>query len=237
MNVKGGTTMATMQIQARPEPVMIDPSRTAVIVIDMQNAFGSVGGMFDKAGIPIGSIQAAVAPTRAAVEAARGAGLKIVYLKIGFMPDLSDAGSEDGAWGHFLAHMGVKDGVLTRDEWGTDILDELAPHDGDAVLYKTRFSGFHATELDELLKSSDIEHLIVTGCTTSICVESTVRDAFARDYHCVVLEDCTGEPMGGNLSRSNHDATILLVERIFGSVSTSTDFITALHAAGALTSS
>ena len=71
----------------------------------------------------------------------------------------------------------------------------------------------------------------MTGCTTSICVESTIRDAFFRDYHCVVLEDCTAEPMGASLSRSNHDATILLVERIFGSVSTSSNFIDALHAA------
>ena len=236
MNIEKGSAMSTMQIPARPEPLEIEPDRTTVIVIDMQHAFGSPGGMFDKAGIPIGSIQDAVAPTRAAVEAARRAGLKIVYLKIGFMADLSDAGAKDGAWGHFLAHMGVNDGVLTRDEWGTDILDELTPGDDDTVLYKTRFSGFYETDLDELLKASEITHLIVTGCTTSICVESTVRDAFARDYHCVVLEDCTAEPMGANLSRSNHDATILLVERIFGSVSTSTDFIDALQTAGALAS-
>jgi ureidoacrylate peracid hydrolase len=218
-------------MQARPEPVAIDVARTAVLVIDMQNAFGSPGGMFDKVGVPISGIQAVVAPTRAAVEAARRAGMKIVYLKMGFMPDLSDLGAEDVPHGHFLLHMGVKDGVLTRDEWGTDILDELAPGDGDTVLYKTRFSGFYRTELDELLKALGIKHLIVTGCTTSICVESTVRDAFFRDYHCVVLEDCTAEPMGAKLSRSNHEATMLLVERIFGSVSTSTDFIDALHAA------
>jgi len=73
----------------------------------------------------------------------------------------------------------------------------------------------------------------VTGCTTSICVESTIRDAFFRDYHCVLLEDCTAEPMGASLSRSNHDATILLVERIFGSVSTSSNIVDALHAAEA----
>ena len=123
--------------------------------------------------------------------------------------------------------------MLTRDEWGTDIVDELVPDDDDTVLYKTRFSGFYRTELDELLKASGIKHLIVTGCTTSICVESTIRDAFFRDYHCVLLEDCTAEPMGASLSRSNHDATILLVERIFGSVSTSSNFIDALHAAEA----
>ena len=220
--------MPTTQIQARPEPVEIDLTRTAVIVIDMQNAFGSPGGMFDKAGVPMDAIQAVVGPTRAAVEAARRAGMKIVYLKMGFMPDLSDLGAEDGPNGQFLIHMGVRDGVLARDEWATDILEELAPGDDDIVLYKTRFSGFYKTGLDELLKDLGIRHLIVTGCTTSVCVESTIRDAFFRDYHCVVLEDCTAEPMGASLSRSNHDATILLVERIFGSVSTSTNFIEAI---------
>lgn len=228
--------MQTIEIQATPAPVEIDPARTAVLVIDMQNAFGSPGGMFDKAGVPITSIQAAVAPTRTAVEAARRAGVKIVYLKMGFQADLSDIGAEDAPHGQFMLHLGIKDGVLTRDAWGTDILDELTPSDNDTVVYKTRFSGFYQTELDELLKTSGIKYLIVTGCTTSICVESTVRDAFFRDYHCVVLEDCTAEPMGGNLSRTNHDATILLVERIFGSVSTSTNFIDALQTTEALPS-
>ena len=95
--------MQTMEIQATPAPVQIDPARTAVIVIDMQNAFGSPGGMFDKAGIGISGIQAAVAPTRAAVEAARRAGIKIVYLKMGFLPDLSDLGAPGALW-LFVVH-------------------------------------------------------------------------------------------------------------------------------------
>ena len=223
--------MQTITIQANPEPLEIDPARTAVLVIDMQNAFGSPSGMFDKAGVPITSIQAAVAPTRAAVEAARGAGVKIVYLKMGFQTDLSDVGAVDAPVGKFHLRLGAQAGVLERDTWATDILDELTPSDDDSVVYKNRFSGFYETELDELLKASGIRYLIVTGCTTSVCVESTVRDAFFRDYHCVVLEDCTAEPMGANLSRSNHDATILPVERIFGSVSTSANFIDALQTA------
>lgn len=214
-----------MRIQARPEPVDLDPDRTAMLVIDMQNAFGSAGGMFDLAGVPIASIQEAVAPTRAAIAAARQAGLKIVYLKMGFEADLSDLQTNGGAQEHFFAHIGILDGVLTRDEWGSDILDELTPAANDTVVYKTRFSGFYQTDLDDLLRAAGITHLIVTGCTTSICVESTVRDAFFRDYHCIVLEDCTAEPMGANLSRSNHEATLLLVERVFGSVSTADDFI------------
>jgi len=214
-----------MRIQARPEPVDLDPARTAMLVIDMQNAFGSPGGMFDRAGVPIAAIQQAVAPTRAAIAAARRAGLKIIYLKMGFQADLSDLGTNGGAQEHFFAHMGILDGVLTRDEWGSDILDELTPAPDDTVVYKTRFSGFFETELDDLLRAAGIRHLIVTGCTTSICVESTVRDAFFLDYHCIVLEDCTAEPLGANLSRSNHDATLFLVERVFGSVSTAADLI------------
>ena len=226
--------MPTHEIKAVPEPVEIDPSRTALIVVDMQNAFGSKGGMFDKAGIDISGIQEAVQPTAAAVEAARRAGIKVVWIKMGFQPDLSDLGAEDVPNGFLFLHLGVKDGVLARDQWGTDIVDELTPEDGEPVIYKPRFSAFYRTDLDELLRSYGAKHLIITGCTTSICVESTIRDAFFRDYHCVLLQDCAAEPMGRNLSRSNHEATVLLVERIFGSVSTSTDFINAVQPAGAL---
>lgn len=227
--------MQSHQIKAAPEAVEIDPSRTALIVIDMQNAFGSKGGMFDRAGIDITGIQEAVPPTAAAVEGARRAGIKVVWIKMGFQHDLSDLGAEDVPNGFLFLHLGVKDGVLARDEWGTDIVDELTPEDGEPVIYKTRFSAFYRTELDELLRSYGARHLIITGCTTSICVESTIRDAFFRDYHCILLEDCAAEPMGRNLSRSNHEATVLLIERIFGSVSNSSDFINALQPAGALT--
>ena len=227
--------MQAISIKAVPAPVEIDPATTALIVIDMQNAFGSPGGMFDKAGIDISGIQKAVAPTRTAVEAARRAGIKVVWVKMGFQPDLSDMGAEDVPNGFLLLHMGVKEGVLARGQWGTDIVDELAPADGEPLVYKTRFSAFYRTELEELLRSYGVKHLIVTGCTTSICVESTIRDAFYRDLHCVLLEDCAAEPTGRNLSRSNHEVTVTLIEEVFGSVSTSADFITAVQAAAVLT--
>jgi ureidoacrylate peracid hydrolase len=227
--------MQSHQINAVPEPVEIDPSRAALVVVDMQNAFGSKGGMFDKAGIDISGIQEAVRPTAAAVEAARQAGIKVVWIKMGFQADLSDLGAEDVPNGFLFLHLGVKDGVLARDEWGTDIVEELTPEDGEPVIYKTRFSAFYRTNLDELLRSYGAKHLVITGCTTSICVESTIRDAFFRDYHCILLEDCAAEPMGRNLSRSNHEATVLLVERIFGSVSNSNDFINAVQPTAALT--
>jgi ureidoacrylate peracid hydrolase len=221
--------MPTHQIKAVPSPVEVDPARAVLLVIDMQNAFGSPGGMFDKAGIDITAIQTAVAPTLAAVEAARRAGIKVVWVKMGFQPDLSDVGAEDVPNGSLLLHLGVKDGVLSRDQWGTDIVEELMPMDGEPIIWKTRFSAFYRTELDELLRRDRVKYFIVTGCTTSICVESTVRDAFLPDYDCLLLEDCAAEPVGRNLSRSNHEAAFLLVERIFGSVSSSTHFVNAVQ--------
>ena len=98
-------------------------------------------------------------------------------------------------------------------------------------MYKTRFSGFYQTELDNVLKKLGIKHLIFTGCTTSVCVDSTIRDAMFRDYQPVLLADCTGEPIGYGLPRSNHEASLLTIEVLLGWVSSSDEFIKALGAA------
>jgi ureidoacrylate peracid hydrolase len=101
------------------------------------------------------------------------------------------------------------------------VIDELKPEVGDVELYKTRFSGFHGTELDALLKSRGVKWLIVTGCTTSVCVESTIRDAMFLDYGCILLSDCSAEPIGSGFSRTNHEASLLVIEALFGWVSNS----------------
>ncbi|MBA3799715.1 MAG: isochorismatase family protein, partial [Geodermatophilaceae bacterium] len=95
------------------------------------------------------------------------------------------------------------------------------------VIVKRRYSGFFETDLDATLEKLGTRHLVVTGCTTSICVDSTVRDAMFRDYRCIVLEDCTAEPIGADLPRTNHEATLLSIEMLFGWVSTSTQVIEA----------
>lgn len=228
-----------MTVEAKPTAVPIETGKAAVIVVDMQNDFGAEGGLFHRAGIDISMIQAAVAPTAKVLVAARQAGIKIIYLKMGFMPDLSDAGSAEsvnrtrhllfGAGQTVLAPDGAESRVLIRDTWSTDIIPELKPEAGDIVLYKHRFSGFYETELDAILKRLGIQYLIVTGCTTSVCVESTIRDAMFRDYLPVLLADCTGEPIGWNLARSNHEASLLLMERLFGWISSSDQFLRALE--------
>lgn len=227
-------------VDARPEAVTLDPATTAVIVVDMQNDFGAEGGMFALAGIDISSIQGVVEPTRRVLTAARRAGMAVVYLKMGFDADLSNTGGPDAPnW--FKCHRPFRVGepttapdgtpgrVLIRDTWNTDIVPELAPEPGDLVVYKHRFSGFFETELDELLKSRSIKHLVFTGCTTSVCVESTVRDAFFRDYISVILEDCVAEPIGADLARTNHEATLLVMQALFGWVSGSEQLVAALE--------
>ena len=116
-----------------------------------------------------------------------------------------------------------------RDTWNTDILSALAPEPMDIVIYKHRFSGFFETELDACLKRMGAEYLIVTGCTTSICVESTIRDAMFRDYSCVLLEDCTAEPIGQDAQRSNHEASLLSIQVLLGWTSSSKEFVEALE--------
>ena len=219
-------------VEARPGPFDLDLSHAAVIVVDMQNDFGSAGGMFDRAGIDIAPIRAAVAPTARVVDAGRHAGIPIVYLKMGFRPDLSDLGPDEATNRQRHLFMGVgepveaPDGtrsrVLVRDTWNTEIVDELAPAPGDHVVYKHRFSGFFQTELEDLLRSLGVRDIVFTGCTTSICVDSTLRDAMFRDFRCLLLEDCTAEPIGAAAERTNHEASLLVVETLFGWVATST---------------
>jgi ureidoacrylate peracid hydrolase len=238
MKVSRGQQIA---IEAKPQPITIDTSQTAVIVVDMQNDFGSKAGMFDRAGLDISIVQRAIPPTAKVLAAARNVGIKIVYLKMGFRPDLSDMGAPGSPNRAHLHHIGVgtpmrapngaESRILVRDTWNTEIVDELRPEASDIVLYKHHYSGFFQTDLDDQLKQLGTRALIFTGCTTSVCVESTIRDAMFRDYSPILLADCSGEVVGCGLSRSNHEASVLLIQERFGWVSTSDEFVNALEVA------
>ena len=227
-------------VNAKPEPIAIDTATTAVIVIDMQNDFGAKGGLFDRAGLDISMIQRAVAPTAQVLAGARNSGITVIYLNMGFRPDLSDLGAFDspnrarhlmfGAGKTVQAPDGTESRILIRDTWNTAVVSELTPHDGELAIYKHRFSGFYETELDAVLRKLGVKSLIVTGCTTSVCVESTVRDAMFRDYQCILLADCMGEPIGNDFPRSNHEASLLVIQTLFGWVSDSAEFRRALEA-------
>ena len=223
---------------ARPTPFELEAGRCAVLVIDMQNEFGAEGGMFARAGIDITPIRAAVAPTAQVLAAARKKKIPVIYLKMQHRPDLADMGAADAP--HHIKHSrllvgssvdapdGSENRILVEGHWGTEIIPELSPEAGDIIVAKHRYSGFFETALDGILRGLDVKQLVVTGCTTSICVDATIRDATYRDYQCCLLEDCTGEPIGFSNSRSNHEATLLTIELLFGWVSDSTAFVAAL---------
>ncbi len=226
-------------LSAKPDPLTMDLERTALIVIDMQNDFGTKGGLFDRAGIDISAIQNVVGPIAKVLATARNARVPVVYLKMGFRSDLSDAGQVDAPnqikhrhriGEKIQAPNGKESRILIRDTWNTDIVDELKPLPGDTVVYKHRFSGFYETDLDRVLQRLNAKYLVITGCTTSVCVESTMRDAMFRDYTCVLLADCSAEPIGRQFSRSNHEASLLVLQSLFGWVSDSSQFRTAIEA-------
>jgi ureidoacrylate peracid hydrolase len=195
--------------------------------------------MFDRAGIDISIGRRAVEPIARSLVSIRKAGISVIYLKMGFKPDLSDLGPPDSP--NRIKHLplavgstvtapdGSQGRILVRDTWNTDIIDELEPQAGDTVIYKTRYSGFYGTELGSVLEKRAVKWLLVTGCTTNVCVESTIRDAMFRDYSCVLLADCTGEPIGNDLPRTNHEASLLVIQALFGWVSDSAQVMRSLE--------
>ena len=174
----------------------------------MQNDFGAKGGMFNRAGIDISPIERAVPPTMRALAAARLAAIPIVYLKMQHTADLANAGrpmcphgsnTVRWAWARRLNCLTAGPAASSSKTHGTRKYGQfLAPQEGDVILPKHRYSGFFETGLDQILRDRGIEYLVVTGCTTSVCVELTIRDAMFRDYHCLLLEDCTGEPIAND---------------------------------------
>lgn len=227
-----------VHVGARPSDVSFDPRTTAVIVVDMQHDFAAPEGMFGRAGIPLGGIQGVIEPTRRVLDTARGAGILIVYLTMQFSEDLADLGADRtpnrmrhlalGVGQPITAPDGSASRILIRNTWNTRIIEALSPKPGDIVVPKHRYSGFFETDLDDILRERGIRSLIFTGCTTSVCVESTLRDAFYRDYQCLLLTDCCAEAVGSDQSRTNHDATLTVVEALFGWTAESGQFLASL---------
>lgn len=226
--------MSTIRLAARPQEIRFSIQEAALVVVDMQNDFCANGGSVERAGFDIAPVRALIPPISRLLDRARPAGLQVYYLRHGYRSDLSDAGSarSKNRIAHDMAGLGTDttapDGtpsrVLVQGTWNTQIVDELAPHPGDIVVPKHRFSGFFDTDLDAQLRRRRITTLLFAGCTTSICVEATLRDAMYLDYVPILLEDCTAEPQGQQL----HDATVTIVESTLGWVSNSRGVAAAL---------
>jgi ureidoacrylate peracid hydrolase len=212
------------KLEARPEALEIDPARTAVIVVDMQNAFATKGGMFDIAGLDISGAPAAIAGARRVIDAAHFAGSPVIYLQMSFRPDLSDAGDPTiPAWHKEIAlvimrrHPEHQGRLLVDETWDAAIVDDLKPEPRDLVIRKSRYNGFTGTDLEAQLRARSIRHLLFTGVATNICVESTARNAFFLDFWPVIVEDAVNHA-GPDFTRQ---ATLWAFENVLGWVTNS----------------
>ena len=167
-----------------------------------------------------------IEPIARVLAAARAANIPIVYTKMEYKRDLSNVGGPDSPNRELLG-LGSGD-FLIESTWNTEIVPELAPRDGDVIVSKQRYSAFFQTDLDDILRARGITYLAFVGWTTSVCVESTVRDAFYRDYRCIVLEDCTAETVGRSHVRTNHEASLYVIQAQFGWVANSQSLIDGL---------
>lgn len=184
-----------------------DLSRAALIVIDMQNGFCSHDGSIARIGLDVGALHAAVAPCRALLEAARRTGMPVIHTRYIYAADHADGGLlVDQLMPGLRAER-----ALLAGTWDAEIVDELAPVAGEAVIDKNRPSAFFRTALDELLEAGKVEQLVVCGVTTNCCVESTVRDASQRDIVPFVVADATAE-----LDPGRHEAALATIALLFG---------------------
>jgi nicotinamidase-related amidase len=193
---------------------LVDPRHTALVVVDMQRDFCTPGGAFDRLGVDISMYPPMVPRLARLIEGARRVGVLVIYIQ---MTVLEGRRSESPAQIrfnlrlHLESHGDVEPLRYTRDgSEGQQVIPELAPREGDVTIKKYRSSGFWGTNLDMLLRSNGMQSVVMTGCTTEGCVESTARDALFNDYYVVVAEDCVASD-----DRAQHDASLLLMSHRF----------------------
>src|ERR1700704_6142338 len=221
------TTRGT--VVAEPEPIALDWSATALVIIDMQRDFMEPGGFGETLGNDVSQLARAVKPISALLAEARETGMLVVHTREGHSPDLSDAPPakiERGAPSLRIGDPGPMGRILIRGEAGHDIIPELYPLDSEIVIDKPGKGAFYATELDNVLKKYGIENLIVCGVTTEVCVHTTVREANDRGYRCLVPSDCCA-----SYFPEFHEIGLRMIKAqggIFGWVSDSTRILDAL---------
>jgi nicotinamidase-related amidase len=186
--------MSEVTIRCLPEPITIDPAKTAAVIIDMQRDFLEPGGFGETLGNDVSHLRRAIEPCKMLLLGLRKAGVLIIHTREGHRPDLSDAppakvhrGSPKGR----IGDEGPMGRILIRGEPGHDIIPELYPEGTEPVIDKPGKGAFFATDLGTILAGRRIETLLVCGVTTEVCVHTTVREANDRGFRCIVLSDCT----------------------------------------------
>lgn len=212
-----------LELPALPEPVTLDPASTALIVVDMQNAYAARGGYLDIAGFDLAGIDAVNTNVATLAQMCRERGVQVVFLQNGWDAEYVEAGGPESvnvAKSNALRVMRERPelhgSLLSKGGWDYQLIDALSVQEGDLLVPKPRYSGFVNTPLDSMLRSRGIRTLLVCGVASNVCVETTIRDAFGLEYHPVMVEDCCLQAG----PRAMHDATVFNVRTFFGWTST-----------------
>jgi ureidoacrylate peracid hydrolase len=207
----------------------VDPNQTALLVIDMQNGFCDPQGPLTKAGVDTSAMQAVVPNVRRLVEACRGTGMPILWALQQHL--VEDTTQRTRRVPSHIEKRNNGQPVAPRGTWQAELVPSLKEivHDEDYLVVKHRFSMFYSTTLDSILRMGGITRLVICGVSTNVCVESTIREAYFRDYEITVIEDCVAGPM-----IDLHEATLKNVRIYLGEVVTLAEFIESNRAIGAV---
>ena len=220
----------SLTVDAEPYAFEFLPSRCALLIIDMQRDFLEQGGFGEMLGNDVSQLRRTIEPNQRLLAAWRAKGLQVLHTREGHRPDLTDlpgAKKVRGRGKSTIGDAGPMGRILVRGEAGHDIIPELYPLPSEPVIDKPGKGAFWATDLHLILQNRGIQQLIVTGVTTEVCVNTTVREANDRGYECLVPEDCVGsyfpefQIMGLKMIKAQGG--------IFGWVTQSEKILSALH--------
>lgn len=215
-------------LKAEPEAIQLSAEQTALIVIDMQNAYTSKGGYLDLAGFDVSKTKPVVENIKNAVDMAHAAGIQVIYFKNGWDDQYVEAGGinspnfhKSNALKTMHKYPELQGKLLAKGSWDFELIDELQPLVQDIVIEKPRYSGFFNTALDSMLRNKGIRNLVFVGIATNVCVESTLRDGFFLEYFGVVLADACYQAGPAEA----HAASLYNIKTFFGWVSATQNFV------------